>query len=64
MSSFIEKISGVPREVHPVLLNVTLTTLDIEFCLKIISLLASLFYLFWRWRIEYLQNKKKKKENE
>lgn len=54
-------ISVVPDEIHPVLISVGLTTLDFELYLKITSLSASLIYLFWRWRMEYLANKKTKK---
>lgn len=65
MSALFHKITGaVPNKLHPVLTSVTLTTIDIEICLKIVSLTASLIYLFWRWRVKYKQIKKQKKENE
>lgn len=65
MLSMFHKLTGaVPSEVHPVLTSVMLTTIDIEMCLKIVSLTASLLYLFWRWRVEYKQIKNQKKENE
>lgn len=54
-------LTPIPEEIRPTLAAVTITTLDIETCLKIFSLVASTLYLFWRWYNEYKQLKKKKK---
>jgi hypothetical protein len=39
---------------------ITVTFLDVENALKIISLVSAIGYTLWKWRKEYLQNKKKK----
>lgn len=37
---------------------ITVTFLEVENALKIISLLSAIGYTCWKWRKEYLQNKK------
>ena len=50
----------IPEEVRPVLATVSISALDVEMCLKIVSLALSTIYLVWRWRNEVKQLKNKK----
>lgn len=41
------------------ILTVLITSIDVEFFLKIISLVLSMSYLIWKWRVEYKKAKTK-----
>lgn len=38
--------------------------MNIELGLKILVTIGTLGYLFWKWRIEYLKNKKEQQKND
>ena len=51
---------AVPEGIRPTSYNVAVTTMNIEFCIKMVSLALSTAYLIWRWNKEYKQDKKNK----
>lgn len=57
-STHISTTQLVPEAIQPVLFNVAISTIDIEFYTKMMSLVLSSAYLLWRWRVDYLKNKK------
>lgn len=48
----------IPAAVQPILFNVVISTVDIEFYTKMTSLILSMCYLIYRWRIDIKKNKK------
>lgn len=51
---------AIPDSIRPTIFNVAVTTMDIEFYTKMVSLTLSTAYLIWRWQREYKQDKKNK----
>lgn len=60
MSKFFHNHPDVINVILAHLGAITVTFLEVENALKIISLLSAIGYTCWKWRKEYLQNKKKK----
>jgi hypothetical protein len=50
----------VPEAIQPVLFNVFISTANVEFAVKMISLVLSSAYLLYRWRLDIIKNRKNK----
>lgn len=48
----------IPISVRPTLVNVIISTANIEFCVKMLSLGLSSAYLIYKWSTEIKKNKK------
>ena len=46
---------AIPQSIRPSIVNVILSTANIEFCMKMISLSLSSAYLIYKWRKESKQ---------
>lgn len=49
---FLTIDEAIPQGIRPSIVNVILSTANIEFCMKMISLSLSSAYLIYKWRKE------------
>lgn len=50
---------ALPEHIRPTLFNVVVSTANIEFCVKMLSLSLSTAYLIYKWTNDVKNNKRK-----